>query len=386
MKKILWGLLLVFVAGVALVGIAVGVAWVRSAPEELPAGTESASRLLPGPQGVGTAEFNWVDRSRPTPENGVFPGADERSLPTSLWFPEGQSLDHPLVVFSHGLMSARFGGSHMAEHLASHGYVVVAADYPLSNGRAPGGATYLDLVNQPRDVSFLIDQVLDLGAAAPFEGAIDEGRIGVFGISLGGATSTLAAFHPEWRDPRVAVAISIAGPADIFGAEFFGNADIPFLMIGSTSDAIVDYETNALPIPGRIARGGLLTLDGASHAGYTRITSGWLRVLGNPDNLGCRALSLDSAPQDQSVFVDLLGTADQGLIVPDRFQPPCSKSWKTAMAARRQQEIATLAVQAFFESHFASSEEERAENRVFVERTLSRELPEVSFDGARLRR
>ena len=224
-----------------------------TAPKMLLEGSESASRLERGPNSVGYAEFDWVDRSRRTPKNGDYPGSAERQFRVSLWFPKEALGEHPLVVFSHGLMSSRKGCTHMAEHLASYGYVVVSADHPLSNAQAPGGATYLDVVNQPSDVSFLIDHVMGNEASArSFKGSIDPERIGVFGISLGGATATLTAFHPEWRDSRVAAAISIAGPGDVFGSRFFEHASVPFLMIAGTSDAIVDYEINASKIPERM--------------------------------------------------------------------------------------------------------------------------------------
>ena len=272
----------------------------------------------------------------------------------------------------------------MAEHLASYGYVVVSADHPLSNAQAPGGATYLDVVNQPSDVSFLIDHVMGNEASArSFKGSIDPERIGVFGISLGGATATLTAFHPEWRDSRVAAAISIAGPGDVFGSRFFEHASVPFLMIAGTSDAIVDYEINASKIPERISRGGLLTIKGATHAGHTYVTSGLLRVLGNPDSLGCSAVPKDAIPR-QSVFVGLLGSVEQGLVTPSQHRPPCAITYEKAMRAGRQQEITTLAVHAFFESQFAESEEVREDYTTFLVHTLPAELTEVDYSEARL--
>ena len=53
------------------------------------------------------------------------------------------------------------------------------------------------------------------------------------------------------------------------------------------------------------------------------------------------------------------------------------------MAAGRQQMLTTLAVRAFFESHFASDPEERAEHQAFLTRTLPAELPEVSYLASR---
>ena len=108
-------------------------------------------------------------------------------------------------------MSTRSEAERNAEHLASHGYVVIAADYPLSNFRAPGGPIVTDAVNQPGDVSFLIDTVTGWSAdQRPFRGEIDPERIGAAGLSLGGFTTTVATFHPTRRDPRISAAVSIA--------------------------------------------------------------------------------------------------------------------------------------------------------------------------------
>lgn len=363
-----------------MVGIGLGVAWIATAPDPLPRGTETASRLAPGPHAVGREEYHWIDQSRPTPQNGEYLGAAQREFPVTLWFPRNLGGRYPLLIFSHGLVSSRYGVTYMAEHLASHGHIVLAADHPLSNFDAPGGPTHVDVVNQPADVSFMIDQVLALEPSVrPFRGEIDRERIGVFGISLGGATATLVAFHPERRDRRIAAAISIGGPGDVFGLRFFDHASVHFLMIAGTSDAIVDYKINAAPIPVRFRQGGLLTIEGGTHAGFTHVTAGILRVLGNPDNIGCRAATPDVVPQEESVFVGLFGTREQGLLTPATYRPPCGKTYDNAMRAGRQHMITKLAVRAFFGSQFAKTEQARKAHERFLTRTLPAEVPEVSY-------
>jgi predicted dienelactone hydrolase len=241
--RVFRGLIIVIALVASLLAVGLGIAWINTAPGALPEGSESAARIAPGPHPVGIVELEWVDVSRPTAANGDYPGSPVRSFQVALWYPEGATGEHPLAVYGHGFVSSRHGGAYLAEHLASHGYVVVSADFPLTHMKAPGGAYVRDVIHQPADVSFLIDRVLALeGAERPFEGEIDTERIGVFGLSLGGATTTLVAFHPEWRDPRVAAAISIAGPGDVFGPHFFDHAAVPFLMIAGTADAIVDYD------------------------------------------------------------------------------------------------------------------------------------------------
>jgi dienelactone hydrolase len=373
----------------ALLAVGLVIAWLRTAPEGLPVGTESAVRLEPGPHPVGHVELEWVDASRPTAENGDFPGAPTRTFPVALWYPEGQGGPHPLVVYSHGFMSQRHGGSYLADHLASHGYVVVSTDYPLTNMGAPGGANFLDVVHQPADVSFLIDRVMGLdGAGKPFEGEIDPERIGVFGLSLGGLTTTLVAFHPEWRDPRIAAAISIAGPGNMFGPDYFDHAEVPFLMIAGTSDAMVDYELNAAPIPSRVRDGGLVTIAMATHTGFSSMAAGVMRLLGNPDTIGCRVVMAnfddgDAAPgTGENPFDGLFGTPEQGLLDVSEAPAPCAETFEEGMAAGRPQMLTTLAVVAFFESQFALDPAERATHAAFLATTLPREVAEVAWAPA----
>jgi predicted dienelactone hydrolase len=382
--RILRTLLVALALSVALLGIGLAIAWIWTAPEGLPTGSESAARLAPGPHRVALVEREWVDASRPTAANGDQPRAPERRFRVALWYPEGAGGSHPLAVYSHGFVSERHGGSYLAEHLASHGWVVVAADYPLTHLDAPGGPNLFDVVHQPADVSFLIDRVLALdGAERPFEGEIDAGRIGAFGLSLGGVTTTLVAFHPDWRDPRVAAAISIAGVGDVFGPRYFDNAAVPFLMIAGTADGMVDYELNALPVPERTRDGGLVTIEGGTHVGFVAMSSGAMRIFGHPDRLVCR-IALATSEYAESgpppnVFVGLFGTPEQGLLQPTAHRPGCMGEFEPAIAAGRQQMLTTLAVRAFFESRLAPDPDERARHETFLTRTLPAEVPEVHF-------
>jgi predicted dienelactone hydrolase len=349
------------------------------------AGSESARRLAPGPHLVASLERVFVDRSRPTAANGDFAGAPERTLTATLWYPDAAPGPHPLLVYSHGFMSRRTENVPLAELLASHGYVVVSADYPLTNGSAPGGAFVGDVVNQPGDVAFLIDQMLGLAEGErPFAGSLDAERIGALGLSLGGLTTELATFHPRLRDPRIGAAVSIAGPASFFEPSFFA-AKVPFLMIAGTADAIVDFESNAASLPGKIAVGGLLALKDASHAGFAAFADMFpLRLLGNPDALGCRALMANFADRrsDESPFAGLGGPED-GVVLTPGGQLPCQKGAPAqALAAGRQLMITRLAALAFFESQFAADPAARAAQEGFLRETLGQDFPEASFTTA----
>jgi len=382
--RVVRGLLVAVALLVALFAVWLSIAWIRTSPEALPKGSESAARFARGPHSVDSVELEWVDASRRTAANGDYPGSPERSFRVAIWYPAGVPGEHPLAVYSHGFVSSRHGGTYLAEHLASHGYVVVSADYPLTCMEAPGGPNARDVVHQPADVSFLIDQTMTLeGAERPFEGEIDAERIGVFGLSLGGVTTTLVAFHPEWRDPRVAAAISIAGAGDVFGPRFFDHAAIPFLMIAGTSDAIVDYELNALPIPDRTHGGGLVSIAGGTHVGFAQVAAGVMRVLGNPDMVGCWLGGADPQASPENPFSGLFGTLEQGLLEVAEYPPPCVETFDWTMAAGRQQMLTSLVVRAFFESQFARDPGERADHEEFLVRILPAELPEVSYAPSR---
>jgi predicted dienelactone hydrolase len=377
--RILLGLLLVLALGLAA-------AYYARAPEPPPAGSESARRLAPGPLPVATSDHTFVDRSRPTAVNGDFAGAAERTLVATLWYPaSGAAGAHPLVVYSHGFMSMRGENVPLAELLASHGYVVVSMDYPLTNGRAPGGPNVADAPNQPGDVRFVIDQILGWREGErPFPGTIDPARIGVAGLSLGGLTTELVAFHPRLRDPRVAAAVSIAGPAAFFTERFFASADVPFLMIAGTADAMIEYEANAAPIPKKVARGGLVSIANGSHAGFAAFADMFpLRLLGNPDSLGCRALMGNlEARGTENPFAGL-GGAEDGIALDAGAPLPCRNGAPAdALAAGRQLMVTRLAALAFFESQFASDPAERASQQSYLGEALPRDFPEARWQAA----
>lgn len=108
----------------------------------------------------------------------------------------------PVVLFSNGWRGSRELATVRAEELASHGYIVVAPDhFDAANTMWPNGFYHSSLENKEmslrgtqdrvRDLVFLLDylevwQVSD-GVLA---GRFDMGRVGVMGLSYGGASAT----------------------------------------------------------------------------------------------------------------------------------------------------------------------------------------------------
>jgi dienelactone hydrolase len=100
---------------------------------------------------------------------------------------------YPVVIYSHGDQSTRETSSHIAEELASHGYVVVAADHvgcyatEFPDGRYLKGAGSGDVQHRLKDMSFLVSEMARLdGDDALFAGRLDLDHIGVSGISSSG--------------------------------------------------------------------------------------------------------------------------------------------------------------------------------------------------------
>ena len=120
-------------------------------------------------------------------------------------------LDHgqyPLVVFSHGLFLYRLQSVYLTEHLASHGFVVLALDHPGETLADQGAPSYPGFVLRPSDITRVISFAEQLTMEeGVLSGLIDTERVAVTGHSqgdlpalmLGGASLNLAALQ-DWCD------------------------------------------------------------------------------------------------------------------------------------------------------------------------------------------
>jgi len=374
-KKILKG-----IAGLIVTAIVAGIAiFIATGPERPDSASPSAQWLEAGPYAIGTQEYVFIDDSRPTDENRGFPAKPERTLNTTMWYPQDAESSLPLIVHSHGIVSGRTELAYLAEALASHGYVVIAADYPLTSGVTPGGANGNDVVNQPADISFLIDSVLALEPSAkPFAGDIDINRIGLTGFSLGGLTTYLTTYHEELREPRVAAAVAIAGPSAAFAPQFFTTTDVPLLAIAGTADALIEHRGNAADIPQRVGNGNLITIEGGSHLGFTGVAEPTLRFMDNPDTLGCGAVMavLDEDPTE--VFT-LLGGTSVGVDMNRDLPGICDYGYPETTHPGRQQMITQIAALSFFESVFNTDSARRQEASQQLRINIASDFSEASY-------
>jgi dienelactone hydrolase len=278
-------------------------------------------------------------------------------------------------------MSYHSEGGYINKFLASHGYIVVAVDYPLTNFFAPGGAYLADVVNQPGDVSYVIDQVLQRNQQ---EGdslyqQVDAKRIGTLGLSLGGMTTILVTFDGRLQDPRIKAAVAIAGPAAMFNRKFFTSRDVPFMMIGGTSDQLVPYELNARPILEKDPDSILVSLDMASHGAFAGVAVYLMRFANHPDKMACHAIR-DGVARNDHPLASLV--SDEYGVLPIKRERFCDNvdDLPRAMRAGQQHMLTTLSVFSFFESQFNPDKKQRIKALNFLLNILPEENSDVQVE------
>lgn len=199
----------------------------------------AASSHAPATRDVDTAvhagyrvqDLDWFD-----PVRG-------RAVPVKLFWPDAaRTRTVPLVVFSHGIGSARDGYTYLGRYWARHGIASVhvqhvGSDRALWQGnpftlvsrfqRAAGDAEALQRV---RDQRFALDRVL----AGEWGARIDRARIVAAGHSYGANTTLMSAGARvvrqgraiQLRDPRISAAIVISAPP------FYGDQDFRPILSG----------------------------------------------------------------------------------------------------------------------------------------------------------
>jgi dienelactone hydrolase len=189
----------------------------------------------PGIYAVGELTETFVDTSRGTVSANGQGNSPTRTLVTVIHYPQSDG-PFPLIILAHGQTGHPNKFSQLTTAWASAGFVVAAPVFPLTNNQT-AFRTDGDYVNQPADVSFVIDQMLARSKDhdGPLARRVDKRHIGVAGLSLGGATVYGIAFNSCCRDHRIDAALVMAGillPYD--GAYEFPS--VPLLIIHGNSD------------------------------------------------------------------------------------------------------------------------------------------------------
>ena len=204
---------------------------------------------------------------------------------------------YPLVIVSHGYPGNRFLMSHLAENIASKGYVVASIDHTDSTYRtqAAFGSTR---VNRSLDQLFVLDEMARLSQdeSSFLNGLVDADNTGLIGYSMGGygalvfggaGLAATALDHPRagdsgalaqhlagsdshaaLRDPRLKAIMPI-GPwgnaQGMWDAAGIAQMDTPMLMMAGTSDDVSNYAAMRGLFEGAASDRYLLSFQNAGH-------------------------------------------------------------------------------------------------------------------------
>lgn len=200
----------------------------------------------------------------PAPDPAAGPGGGARSA---------QRRPYPLLVFAHGYAVTPGTYARLLDAWAKAGYVVAAPVFPRTSATAPGGPDEADIVNQPRDVSFVISRLLRASAATRgfLTRLIDPRHIAVIGHSDGGSTALATAFDRRYRDPRLDAAVILSG-ARFGGFEWSRTTRRALLAVQGTADT-TNLPRNTWAYFAQAPRPKyLLALERAGHlTPYTRV-------------------------------------------------------------------------------------------------------------------
>lgn len=204
----------------------------------------------------------------------------------------------PLVLVSHGYPGNRFLLSHLAENIASKGYVVASIDHPAST-YTDLGAFGDTLRHRPRDQLFVLQSIADEGEkdGSFLNGLVDTSKVGLIGYSMGGYGALIASgagiteggskfpftnnlaladvniegSETEVQpDERIAAVVAF-GPwgrnRDFWNADGLDDITVPTLIVGGSQDDVSGYEIGIRKIFEEMkgANRALLTLEGANH-------------------------------------------------------------------------------------------------------------------------
>lgn len=188
----------------------------------------------------------------------------------------------PLVVYSHGDGGLRYVSAFLTEHLASHGFIVVAPGHTGNTAVDSFAGTSEDqaqvALDRPQDMSDTISAAL--AGDAGFEDTAAETNpeaISVIGHSFGGYTALAVAggVGDEPPDQRVDAVVGLAAATSGLGDDVLTSIEVPTLLLWATDDETVELEANA-PRPDELIPGRPYVradIAGAQHQSFTDVCS-----------------------------------------------------------------------------------------------------------------
>ncbi|MDQ7024912.1 MAG: dienelactone hydrolase family protein [Anaerolineae bacterium] len=217
--------------------------------------------------------------------------------------PDNSNAPYPLLIVSHGWPGNRYLMSHLAENLASKGYVVVSIDHLDSRYDDPTLPAFQStLLNRRLDILFVLNEMAAMSTADDgfLAGLLDADNTGLIGYSMGGygALNTTGAgvseaamgffgqitggsdalsvnqagseTYADWRDERIKAVMAFAPWGMNFGiwdVEALAAVDVPYFLVAGSQDEVAGYEIGTRAIFENLVNSDryLLTLMGAGH-------------------------------------------------------------------------------------------------------------------------
>ena len=226
--------------------------------------------VVTGSHEVAIEVFTWEDESRVETFTDT---GENRALTVKFWYPKEEGR-YPLVVFSHGAFGVIDSNYSTCMELASNGYVVASVAHPYHamfvedvNGKVTtvdmdffksvyeGNGNmdpeveerlYLNykewMALRTADENFVLDTILskaEKGEAGPFD-LIDSEKIGLFGHSMGGASSVALGRQRDDIDAVIDLEGTMLGEYVGFenGAELFNEEPYPVPILDVNSDRV----------------------------------------------------------------------------------------------------------------------------------------------------
>jgi predicted dienelactone hydrolase len=236
----------------------------------------------------------------------------------------------PLVILEPGYGIGPTAYAWLAEHLASHGFVVAASPRDGSLTGAMDGL-WRSAVTRPQQLQTLLDTITEWSHGVdPVARQIDPDTVAVVGHSYGGYTALVAGgarldtgafaqrcldarstddhgkwlcdvlephiadmaslaglpevpdgLWPDWSAPTVDAVVSLAGDAYLFGRTGLDALDVPVLAIGGTADTDTPYTWGTQPTYAHAGapRRASAALDDAGHMVFTARCTTVRRIL-----------------------------------------------------------------------------------------------------------
>lgn len=210
--------------------------------------------------------------------------------------PEMTDKAFPLVLISHGYPGNRFLLSHLAENIASKGYVGVSIDHTDSTYRTKA-AFSSTLVNRPVDQLFVLGQIEEMSKDKNsfLYGLVDTADTGLIGYSMGGYGAVInagagvteqAAMSQQGApcgtlkrhqtgikastDKRLKTVIAFAPWGmnyHMFSHDTLQEISVPMLLVAGSQDDVSGYENGVRAIwqGATNVNRSLLTYDNANH-------------------------------------------------------------------------------------------------------------------------